>query len=285
MNHLSAHRLPFAAIVFAAIVFAALVAGGCGRKADDGAEAREVVVFAAASLRDVMEALARPYEAASGDEVFFNFAGSNVLARQIAAAPGADLFLSADEAWMDFVAEAGRVAEGSRRDLLGNRLVVVTSDPRAEPLTDPCALASLPFRYVAMGHPDGVPAGAYARAWMTARDCGGASLWRKIEARVAPAPDVRAALGLALAEPNVIAVVYRTDLLAFADRLRVLYEVPPGESPAIRYALARLADAPHPEAARRFHTYLTGPEVRAIFEQYGFAPIDGAPPTPNPTPP
>jgi molybdate transport system substrate-binding protein len=272
MKRPSAHRLPFAAIAFVVIL-----AGGCGMKADDGTEAREVVVFAAASLRDVMEALARPYEAATGDEVFFNFAGSNVLARQIAAAPGADLFLSAGEAWMDFAAEAGRLAEGSRRNLLTNRLVVVTSAVHAEPLSDPCALASLPFKYVAMGHPDGVPAGTYARAWMTAHDCDGVSLWRKIETRIAPAPDVRSALGLALAEPNVIAVVYRTDRLAFSDRLRVLYEVPPEESPAIRYALARIADGPHPEAARRFYAYLTGAEARAIFEQYGFVPTAGAP--------
>ncbi|WP_456426400.1 molybdate ABC transporter substrate-binding protein [Rhodocaloribacter sp.] len=273
MKRPSTHRLPFAAIAFVVIL-----TSGCGVKADDGpAEAREVVVFAAASLRDVMEALARPYEAASGDEVFFNFAGSNVLARQIAAAPGADLFLSASEEWMDFAADAGRLAGDSRRDLLSNRLVVVTSAARAEPLTDPCALASLPFKYVALGHPDGVPAGTYARAWMRAHDCGGTNLWQMIETRIAPAPDVRSALGLALAEPNVIAVVYRTDRLAFSDRLRVLYEVPPGESPAIRYALARIADSPHPEAARRFYAYLTGAEARAIFEQYGFIPPADAP--------
>ncbi|WP_457654546.1 molybdate ABC transporter substrate-binding protein [Rhodocaloribacter sp.] len=281
MKRPSSRRLPFAAIAFAV-----LFTGGCGVKADDGpAEAREVVVFAAASLRDVMEALARAYEATTGDEVFFNFAGSNVLARQIAAAPGADLFLSAGEAWMDFAADAGRLADDSRRDLLSNRLVVVTSDLQAEPVSDPCALASLPFKYVALGHPDGVPAGTYARAWMTARDCGGASLWQKIEARIAPAPDVRSALGLALAEPNVIAVVYRTDRLAFSDRLRVLYEVPPEEGPAIRYVLARIADAPHPEAARRFYAYLTEPKARAIFGQYGFVPIDGAAPPSHPTPP
>lgn len=276
MKRFSAHRL-----ACAALTCAALFAGGCGMKADDGTEAREVLVFAAASLRDVMEALGRSYETASGDEVFFNFAGTNVLARQIAAAPGADLFLSADETWMDFAADAGRLAEGSRRDLLTNRLVVVTSDARAVRLSDPCALASMPFKYVAMGRPDGVPAGAYARAWMTAHDCGGASLWQTLETRIAPAPDVRSALGLALAEPNVVAIVYHTDRLAFADRLRVLYEVPPGEGPVIRYALARIADAPHPEAARRFYAYLTGPEARAIFEHYGFVPIAGAPSSPT----
>lgn len=232
----------------------------------------EILVFAAASLREAMEELGAAFEAQTGTRVVFNFAGSNDLAHQIGAARGMDLFLSASETWMDTVQNAGRLVPGSRRDLLSNTLVVVANarDTSAA-LTEPCALAALPFRTLALGDPEAVPAGTYARTWLRAVRCGGRPLWDAVQDRVAPTPDVRAALGLVLADPRVIGIVYRTDQAAFADRTRVLYEVRDG--PPIRYTLGQVAEGDNPAAARAFAEFLASPEAAAVFRAHGFTPL------------
>lgn len=244
---------------------------GGAAKADSAAAGGEILVFAAASLREAMDEAATAFQQRAGTRVVFNFAGSNDLAHQIGAARGMDLFLSASEGWMDTVQNAGRLVPGTRRDLLSNTLVVIAGARDTSALAEPCALAALPFRNLALGDPDAVPAGTYARKWMQSVQCGGRSLWDAVEGRVAPAPDVRAAVGLVLADPRVIGIVYRTDQLAFADRTRVLYEVRDG--PPIRYVLAQVAEGDNPAAGRAFHDFLAGTEGAAIFRKHGFTPL------------
>lgn len=256
---------------------AAVLAGGCKPKQENAAQQQsvEVMVFAAASLREVMEELGAGFRRETDVRVVFNFAGSNDLAHQILATRGPDLFLSASTAWMDTVQGAGRVVEGSRRDLLGNTLVVVGHARDTATLAEPCALASLPFRNLAIGDPEAVPAGTYARTWMQTVQCDGKPLWDAVQARVAPAPDVRAALGLVLADPRVIGIVYRTDQLAFADRTVVLHQVRGG--PPIRFVIARLAEGRAGENATRFYDYLAGPQGAEVFRKHGFDPLPAAP--------
>jgi molybdate transport system substrate-binding protein len=260
--------------------FAAVLGGGCRPKQENGAAAKEsteILVFAAASMREALEELGTGFQRESGVHVVFNFAGSNDLAHQILATRGPDLFLSASKAWMDTVQRAGRVMEGTRRDLLANTLVVVASARDTSTMDRPCALARLPFRNLAMGDPEAVPAGTYARTWLMSVACGDATLWDVVGARVAPAPDVRAALGLVLADPRVIGIVYRTDQIAFADRTRVLYEVQ-RNAPPIRYVLARLGEGRAPDAAGRFYDYLTGAHAAEVFRRHGFTPLPAAAP-------
>ena len=138
-------------------------------------------------------------------------------------------------------------------------------------LAEPCALATHPFRNLAMGDPEAVPAGTYARTWLRSVRCGGAPLWDAVQTRVAPAPDVRAALGLVLADPRVLGIVYRTDQHAFAQRTRVLLEVRGG--PPIRFVLARLADGADAANAARFYDYLAGPRGTEVFRRHGFTPL------------
>jgi molybdate transport system substrate-binding protein len=207
--------------------------------------------------------------------VRFNFAGSNELAQQVLAARGMDLLLSASEHWMDVVERAGRVLPGSRRALLANRLVVVANARAPWRMATPCDLAALPFTHLALGDPQAVPAGTYAREWLQAQRCGDASLWQAVRGRVAPTPDVRAALGLVLADPGVAAVVYRTDALACAQRSRVLFQVEQG--PAIRYSAAQLAEGDQPRAAARLLAFLGGPVAARIFARHGFIPLAYAP--------
>ena len=250
---------------------------GCGREPrEQAAQSPEILVFAAASLRDALEELGASFQRETGTRVVFNFAGSNDLAHQILATRGPDLFLSASKAWMDTVQRAGRVVEGTRRDLLANTLVVVGHARDTSTLAEPCALATLPFRNLAIGDPEAVPAGTYARTWLRSVQCGGRPLWDAVQARVAPAPDVRAALGLVLADPRVIGIVYRTDQIAFADRTRVLHQVQGG--PPIRFVAARLAEGRQPAHATRFYAYLAGPTGAEVFRRHGFAPLPaGAP--------
>lgn len=249
----------------------ALAAAACAPGGDAQPPEPEVVVFAAASLREALEELGPAFERETGARVLFNFAGSNDLAQQIVAARGADLFLSASERWMDEVERAGRLVPGTRRDLLSGTLVVVAHARSPWKVDDPCDLAVRPFRHLALGDPEAVPAGTYARDWMRSVDCGGRPLWEAVRERVAPAPDVRAALGLVLADPQVVGVVYRTDWRAFRDRLRVLHEVRGG--PPVRYVLARVADGGHDEEAGRLHAFLSGPEAARVFREHGFTPV------------
>jgi molybdate transport system substrate-binding protein len=252
----------------------ALIAGACTTDGDSRDEEvpeekpREILVFAAASLRESMEDLGQAFEDETGTKVLFNFAGSNDLAQQIIAAPRADIFFSAAENWMDTVEHAGKIARGSRRDLLSNTLVVVANRSMKRSLPEPCGMMELNCRNLAIGDPESVPAGKYALEWLSSVVCDEDTLWPKLKDRVAPTPDVRGALGLVLADTNVIGIVYRTDQLAFMDRTRVLYEVKDG--PPIRYAIARTSDGPAPDDARRFYDYVIGLQGVKVFARYGF---------------
>jgi molybdate transport system substrate-binding protein len=233
----------------------------------------EVMVFAAASLRESLQELGGSYARRTGTRVTFNFAGSNDLAHQITAARGMDLFVSASEAWMDTVQNRGRLVAGTRRDLLSNTLVVVAHARSTARMGDPCALATLPFEHLAMGDPQAVPAGIYAKKWMQGVRCGGRTLWDAVKDRIAPTPDVRAAIGLVAADPDVAGLVYRTDQLAFAGRTRVLYEVKDG--PPIRYAAALVADGANAEGARAFLAFVAGADGARVFAARGFIPVAG----------
>ena len=254
-----------------ALALPALAATACARGGDRAPEKREVVVFAAASLRESLEELGRDFQRQTGTAVTFNFAGSNDLAHQIDAARGMDVFLSASTAWMDTVQHHGRIVAASRRDLLSNALVVVANNRTTWTAADACAVGSLPFRHLAVGDPQAVPAGIYAKKWMEASKCGGGTLWSAVQARVAPTPDVRAALGLVLADPDVVGMVYRTDQMAFADRTRVLLEVKDG--PPIRYAIAQVAGGADAGGAKRFIDFAAGPDGARVFARHGFTPL------------
>jgi molybdate transport system substrate-binding protein len=184
-----------------------------------------------------------------------------------------DLFVSASEAWMDTVQHRGRLVAGTRRDLLSNTLVVVGNAHGTARMDDPCALATLPFKHLATGDPQAVPAGIYAKKWMQGVRCGGRPLWDAVEGRIAPTPDVRAAIALVAADPDVAGLVYRTDQLAFAGRTRVLYEVKDG--PPIRYAVAQVAEGEHADAARGFLAYISTADAARVFARHGFIPLAG----------
>lgn len=272
---MSMHRRRIRRVAAAGMALVLAACGGEDGGGDDVPKAKEVTVFAAASLREAVAEAGEEFTRRTGSPIVYNFAGSNDLAHQIVAAPRADVFLSASERWMDEVEKAGRTVAGSRRDLLSNALVVIGHRDANVAVPEPCALVAARFEHVAMGDPEAVPAGTYARDWMKSVTCGNATLWDGVQARVAPAPDVRSALGLVLADPDVIGMVYRTDQMAYGDRTKVLHEVRGG--PPIRYALAQVAGGPAPAEGKAFAEFLASQEAMAIFRKHGFLPVPDAP--------
>jgi len=230
----------------------------------------ELSVYAASSLGDALAAMAPACERATGTRLVFNFAASNLLARQILAAGKADLFLSADEDWMDVVARAGLVDEASRRTLLSNRLVVVGPAGPGPEVEGPGDLARPGFRRLSIAQPEAVPAGRYARAWLMS-----AGVWGRVEDRVVPALDVRAALAAVESGAADAGIVYATDA-AISRRVRVLYRVPDGDGPRIRYPVAAMAGGPRLSASRAVVAWLAGAEAARVFERYGFTTLAGA---------
>lgn len=247
-----------------ALFTAALLAAPAARAADE-----DVIVYAAASLTDVLQAIARQ---GGYTGVRFSFGSSSTLARQIAQGAPAQLFISADEAWMDVAEQSGRLEPGTRRNWVGNRLALVapgTGEPSAPPESAEAvagtlrtALATQDARIVT-GDPAHVPAGKYAQSALTSM-----GLWAEVEPRLARADNVRAALALVERGEAPLGITYRTDALA-SGKVRVVALFPAASHAPIRYPAALLKGA-NP-TAKRFYRQLFGAEARAALAAAGFA--------------
>jgi molybdate transport system substrate-binding protein len=226
------------------------------------ANAAEVRVFAAVSLTEGLQEIAKTYEKQTGDKIVFSFGASSLLARQIEQGAPADLFLSADEARMDALAKGGLIVASTRRSVLSNTLVIVVPRDGGMAIASPAQL--LRAKTIALAEPSSVPAGVYARAWLRR-----AGLWERIAPKVIPTDNVRAALA-AVESGNVdAAIVYKTDA-RIATRGRVAYEVPRANGPVISYPFALLRDAEQRQAAMRFLSYLQSKPALAVFAKHGF---------------
>lgn len=212
--------------------------------------AAEVRVFAAASLTDVLQEIATSYERRGGDAIVFNFGASSVLARQIEQEAPADLFFSADEAKMNSLEKQGLIVRETRVSFLSNTLVVFGEGIRAP--------RDLVGKKLALAEPSTVPAGIYARQWLTR-----IGLWTAVAANVIPTENVRAALAAVRAGNADAAIVYRTDVGSGAF-------FPIANGPAISYPAAVLKHAEQPSAARRFLAFLQSAEGRRVFRRRGF---------------
>lgn len=250
------------------IVLAALaLVTGCSPRHHDGDSRRPLLVFAAASLKGAMDLAAADFHARSGQAVQVSYAASPALARQIDHGAPADVFVSADLAWMDWLQQRGRIDAGTRQVLAGNTLVVVapagdaTTALRLAPGND--LLARLQGGRLALAATDSVPAGRYAR---TALQSFG--LWDDIAAHVAETDNVRAALLLVARGEASLGVVYASDALA-EPAVRVVATFPAGSHPPIVYPVARVEHSDHPQAAA-FVDWLRTPPAQAIFRARGF---------------
>jgi molybdate transport system substrate-binding protein len=224
--------------------------------------AAEVRVFAAVSLTEALEEIARAYESRSGDDIVFHFGASPLLARQIEQGAPADLFLSADEARMDTLVRKNLIVPSTRVSVLSNSLVIVVPEDGDLTLTSPVELTRA--GKIALAEPSSVPAGVYARAWLQR-----IGLWDRVAAKIIPTDNVRAALA-AVESGNVdAAIVYKTDA-RIAKRSRIAYEVPRIDAPAISYPFALLRNAEQRDAAMRFLVHLRSKAALRIFANHGF---------------
>ena len=229
-----------------------------------GAEARSgPLVLAAASLRESMEAAADAWARQGHARPVVTFAASSALARQAQAGAAADLFVSADEEWMDVLAAERLLVAGTRAALVGNRLVVVAPAAWRGRLTRGNLGATLARGPVAMADPGAVPAGRYGQAALTRLGA-----WAAVRPRVVRAENVRAALALVERGAAPFGIVYLTDARSSA-RVRVAAVFPAGSHPPIRYPVARLRTSRHPDA-EGFRRFLLSGQGRAVFARYGF---------------
>jgi molybdate transport system substrate-binding protein len=231
------------------------------------AAADEVVVFAAASMKNALDAVAADFQTATGHTVTISYAGSNALAKQIIEGAPADIFVSAAVNWMDEVEKAGLVAGGTRKDLFGNTLVLIAHGKDAAPVEigpgfDLAAL--LGEDKLSMALVDSVPAGQYGKAALESL-----GLWGAVEGSVAQADNVRAALALVSTGEAPYGVVYATDAAA-DDNVTVVGTFPADSYPPIVYPGALLTGAAD-EADKAFYEALSAEAADATFAAEGFA--------------
>ena len=228
--------------------------------------AETYTVFAAASLKNALDDVVKVHETRTGDKVVVSYAASSALARQIEAGAPADIFVSADIDWMDYLEKRSLIKQASRQNLLRNRLVLIApSDSKATLKIAPgFALASaLGKERLAMADPNSVPAGKYGKASLEAL-----GVWKDVQARVASAENVRAALLLVARGEAPFGIVYSTDATA-EPKVRIVDQFPENTHPPIIYPAA-LVITSKSGAAASFLASLNQPAARAVFEKHGF---------------
>lgn len=242
-------------------------------RAQDGTTT-PLTIFAAASLKTALDALTPGLERATDRPVRIVLAGTPQLARQIEQGAPADLVISADTDWMDWLAARRLIQTETRADLLGNRLVFVA--PRAGTASLSLDAAGLTRALgrdgrLALAEPHTVPAGRYAKAALNRL-----GLWDTVAARLAPAENVRVALAYVARGEAPLGIVYASDAAA-EPAIAVVATLPDDSHPPIRYPVAQVAGRPAilAEAASRALAYLRGPEAAALFARQGFVPMTG----------
>lgn len=232
------------------------------------AAAATVTVFAAASLKTALDAIAGRWMAATGHTLVASYGASGSLARQIENGAPADLFAAADLRWMDYLDERKLIQRDSRVSLLGNTLVLIAArddgptDLKIEPgfkLAEAIGDSKL-----ATGDPKSVPVGIYAQLALTSL-----GVWEAVRPNIAGTDNVRTALAFVARGEARLGIVYRTDASS-EPRVRIVATFPAGSHPPIVYPFA-LTTSSTSSAAAEFLAFLKGPEARAAFQSEGFS--------------
>ncbi|MHC2261585.1 molybdate ABC transporter substrate-binding protein [Sinorhizobium meliloti] len=232
--------------------------------------AEKVTVFAAASLKNALDAINGEWLKQTGKEAIVSYAASSALAKQIEQGAPADVLISADLAWMDYLADKKLIKADTRSNLLGNRIVLVSgkSDAPAVEIEPGLDLAGLlGDGRLAMGAVDSVPAGKYGKAALEKL-----GLWPNVAGKVAGAESVRAALLLVSRGEAPYGIVYRTDAAADAN-VKVVGTFPEDSHPPIIYPVAITADSRNADAAA-YLEFVRSPEAAALFQAEGFTVLE-----------
>lgn len=260
------------ALRLAAVGLAAMLIASCGpaeapKPVDTAAPETAVTVFAASSLTDVLKQIGAQFVAEGHPAPVFNFAASSELARQIEQGAGADVFISADEAWMDYVATKNLIDPASRTTLLTNTLVLVA--PADKPITIELTqganlAAALKGGKLAMGNPDSVPAGKYGKEALEKLGA-----WAGVEASVVRAENVRSALRFVETGEAAAGIVYGTDAKAAGAEVAVAGTFPADSHTPITYPVAVTAGK-EAGGAKAFQEFLSSPKAAEAFQAAGF---------------
>jgi molybdate transport system substrate-binding protein len=230
------------------------------------AATKPVVVFAAASLKNALDRIAKDWEGKAGKKATLSFAASSAIAKQIESGAPADLFISADLKWMDWLAERKLIDEASRKTLLGNTLVLIAPKDSTVDLKIEKGFKlaeALGDGRLAMGETSSVPAGVYGKAALTSL-----GVWDQVSAKVAGAENVRVALAYVARGETPLGIVYATDAKS-EPAVKVVDTFPADSHPPIVYPVALTASSANPES-KAFLEFLSSPDAAKVFEDEGF---------------
>lgn len=228
-----------------------------------GMAAADILILAAASLTNALDDIAKTYQAKNGVKVKTSFASSSALAKQVENGLPADVFISADLKWMDYLYDKGKIDGDSRRELLGNTLVLIAPKGKsfAVTLEHGGNLADAFEGKLCTGETETVPAGKYAKEALM-----NLGMWDAIKARIVGTEDVRAALAFVERAECAAGIVYQTDAL-ISNKVEVVSEFPAASHAPIIYPMALVSQSGE---AKAFLDYLAQPEAQAVFDKYGF---------------
>jgi len=265
---LSPTRRAFLSGALLATALLTAVPGSSWAQATATAEGKpDLIVLAASSLTDALNEIGPAYSTVAHRGVKLSYAASSALARQIEAGAPADVFMSADTDWMDYLQMRNLIDTAGRHNILGNRLVLISpADSTVKIKIAPhFALAKLlGDGRLATGNPDSVPVGKYAKIALT-----NLGVWSEVQDKIAPADNVRAALALVARGEAPMGIVYRTDALV-EKKVRIVADFPASSHDPIVYPVATTAKAQ--EGAADFVKFLRSPAAQAVFAKYGFDP-------------
>jgi len=230
------------------------------------AQNKDVLVFAAASLKNALDQIAADWQRQTGKKVVISYAASNTLIKQIEQGAPADMFISADLDWMNYGQEKNLIKPDTRSNLLGNRLVLVapkdsTASVNLQPGIDVAAL--LKGGRLAMGNVDAVPAGKYGKAALEKLGA-----WDGVKDKIAQADNVRAALLFVSRGEAPFGIVYQTDAAADPS-VKIVGTFPENTHPPIIYPIALTKESTNSDA-QAFLSHIRSPAARAAFERQGF---------------
>ncbi len=242
-------------------IFCGLLIIGCD-SSDSGSNGK-VIVFAAASTTDAINSIAKEFTEQNNVVVISNFASSSALAQQIENGADADIFISANQKWADYLEEMGKCF--TRSDIVSNKLVIIVPSELETETGNARVLLDSGITNIAMGDNDSVPAGIYGKEALTTL-----GLWEALETKVVSCKDVRSVLAFVETKSAEAGIVYSTDA-ALSEKVKVVYTFPVDSiSKPITYPAMILTGSVENESARLFFDYLKSEPARRIFESYGF---------------
>jgi len=230
------------------------------------AQGGELVVFAAASLKNALDAINAQWQKETGKKALISYGASPTLAKQIEQAAPAQMFISADLDWMDYLAQRNLIKPETRSNLLGNRIVLIAHNDKAQPIDIKPGFdlaKALGDGRLSMANVDSVPAGKYGKAALEKL-----GVWSSVSGKLAQAENVRAALLLVSRGEAPLGIVYQTDAAADPN-VKIVGKFPDDTHPPIIYPIALTAHGNHPDATA-FLDYIKSAKAKPLFEAQGF---------------